>query len=461
MRITMDRFLNLLGCSALSLVFLAACAQLPAATLQQQVSEDGCLKYQDPKTVALQKKFRHPALDKGCVACHLDCRAPSPKGDGRQMPAYYLKANEPGLCLECHAAMKKDLAPAHDNQPLGQVKCSGCHDPHAANLPKRIPDFSHGPYGARLCSACHPAPVNGKVQLTAADTDSLCYKCHTEKRQGGAKNQHPPFSQSNGSCVECHDPHAANRKYFLKKPDRVLCLGCHDSNAQRITGQPSSQNQSGKPKLINLSSKHVHEPVGLSCLVCHNAHSSDFPKGLRAPVYDLCMGCHGADAEKITGSSQPFSLFDGQVTLPAKPFEKLTQLDLSSKYLHEPVGKSCVFCHDAHASDFSKELHAPVDDVCISCHGADAPKIVQSSQPFPLFDGQVILPPKAFEQLRYLELTPDGKGHPTMNHPIHGPATADKAELNCLTCHTPHSTSSDPHFLVTDKKSLCLHCHKT
>ena len=82
-----------------------------------------------------------------------------------------------------------------------------------------------------------------------------------------------------------------------------------------------------KAQYLKLTSKHVHEPAKKSCLICHDAHASEFPKELRAPVRDLCMDCHGPNSEKIVQSSQPFPLFGGLVSLPPKTFEKLTYLD--------------------------------------------------------------------------------------------------------------------------------------
>ena len=211
---------------------------------------------------------------------------------------------------------------------------------------------------------------------------------------------------------------------------------------------------------LKLSSKHVHEPAGKSCLLCHDAHGSEFPKELRAPVRDLCMNCHGANSEKMVQSNQAFPLFNGRVSLPPRTFEKLTYLELSNKYVHEPANVSCAFCHDAHASDYPAELYAPVQDVCLACHGSNAERIIRSDQPFPLLGGRVILPPKTFKTLTMLNLVNDQFGHPTSDHPVYAPATADRPELSCVTCHDPHSISTGPKLLVANQQALCARCHK-
>jgi predicted CXXCH cytochrome family protein len=469
MKMDLHGFLSLFGQSARILVILACFAWAQAGSLQEAVTKKGCSQYQDPKTIEPLKKFKEPAMDKGCVVCHLDCDKLT-EAEKKEPPEYYLKAKEPALCLECHSASSKnispaakDLSPAHDKQPLGKSRCTGCHDPHSSDTPKLLLKFSHGPYAARLCSACHPAPVDGKVGLTAANVDLLCYDCHANFKgeMAGAGSRHKLLSQSNRSCIECHDPHAANQEYHLKKPAQELCVSCHDEPPKQTTQGDALLLTSNDTDLqyLKLSSKYVHEPARKSCLICHDAHASQFPKELRVSMHDLCMDCHGPNSEKIVQSSQPFPLFSGLVSLPPRTFEKLKLFELSGKYVHEPVNISCAFCHDAHASDYSAELNAPVTDLCLACHGANGIRLIRSTEPFPLFDGKVTVPPKTFKQITVLNLVKGVLGHPTARHPVLVAATKDKAELNCVTCHHPHSASTGPKLLASDKKATCEKCH--
>ncbi len=456
-------FCGLIGQSARILIILACFASAQAGQLQEAVIKDGCSKYQDPKSIEPLKKYVEPAMKQGCVVCHLDCNRLSPANQ-KEPPDYYLKAKEPALCLECHASSGKDLAPAHNNQPLGKSKCTGCHNPHSSDIPKILLKFSHGPYAARLCSACHPAPVDGEVGLTAANVDSLCYNCHAnfKAEMAGAGSRHKLLSQSNRSCMECHDPHAANQEYDLKKPAQELCVSCHDEPPkQTAQGDAPLMTAAGTDlQYLKLSSKYVHEPARKSCLICHDAHASQFPKELRVSMHDLCMDCHGPNSEKIVQSSQPFPLFNGLVSLPPRTFEKLKLFELSGKYVHEPVNVSCAFCHDAHASDYPEELYAPVTDLCLACHGINGIRLVRSNEPFPLFDGKVSVPPKTFDQITVLNLKNGRFGHPTAGHPVWVAATKDKAELNCNTCHASHSASTGPKLLANDKKATCQKCHE-
>jgi predicted CXXCH cytochrome family protein len=454
---------RLVGQSARILIILVCFASAQAASPQEAVIKRGCSDYQDPKTIAPLKKFVEPAMDKGCVACHLDCSQLSP-AEQKEPPAYYLKAKEPALCMECHSTSGKDLSPAHDKQPLIKSKCTGCHDPHSSDTPKLLLKFSHGPYAARLCSGCHPAPVDGKVGLTAANVDSLCYDCHAnfKAEMAGAGSRHKLLSQSDRSCMECHDPHAANQEYHLKKPAQELCVSCHDEPPKQTDQRVKSPPEFEIPNIqyLKLSSKYAHEPAKKSCLICHDAHASQFPKELRVSMRDLCMDCHGPNSEKIVQSNQPFPLFNGLVSLPPKTFEKLKLFELSGKYVHEPVNVSCAFCHDAHASDYQAELYAPVTDLCLACHGTNGIRLIRSNEPFPLFDGKVSVPPKSFAQMTVLRLKGGRFGHPTVDHPVYVAATPDKAELNCVTCHASHSSPTGPKLLANDKKATCEKCHE-
>jgi predicted CXXCH cytochrome family protein len=462
--------------SAIGMLILAFAGVSVKVGMVQDEKQDimeRCRIYQDPKSIEPLKKVRHPALDKGCAACHLDCSKISAIGEKQPLLPYFLKEKEPGLCLECHTPDKYDLPATHDNQPLGEAKCSGCHDAHSANQPKRLPDFSHGPYDARLCSACHPAPLDGKVRLTAANANALCYGCHEELKTeiDSAKSRHKLLSQSDTACLECHDPHASNQRYILKKPTRDLCISCHDENAEKANrarqsappadGQGGAQGDQPEKQYLKLSSKHVHEPVRESCTICHKAHASNFSMELRASVNDVCMSCHGANAEKIIQSEVPFPLFGGQVSLRPNAFSKVTFLDLSAKYVHEPVRTSCVYCHDAHASQYQGELYEGVHDLCLACHGVNADEIVRGSKPVDLFDGRVTVPPKTFSKLSPLLSVKDGMtGHPILKHPIYKPATANEPELNCLTCHHSHISTTSSQLLVKSKDVLCSECHK-
>jgi predicted CXXCH cytochrome family protein len=197
--------------------------------------------------------------------------------------------------------------------------------------------------------------------------------------------------------------------------------------------------------------------------LCHDPHASEFTKELIAPVYDLCMGCHGENAETILNSTEPFPFLNGLRSLPPKSYKELPYLDLNAEYVHEPVRTSCVFCHEAHSSKNEKIIYAPLNELCLACHNdSNAERILRSNRPFPLFDGKVQLPPGVFEKLSEIHLVKGGRvGHPLQNHPVYIPKTETEPEFNCLTCHTSHaSTTGLQRWKDKDRSSLCMECHE-
>jgi len=163
--------------------------------------------------------------------------------------------------------------------------------------------------------------------------------------------------------VECHDAHATNQKYFLKKPELDLCNRCHLN--------------------ITAGMKYVHDPVRVSCIFCHDAHASDIPNDLHAPVHELCLSCHGENADRIKFISEPVLLFEGRVRLRQDSFERMKPLRLSKDGkghptdghpVYVPAGKNkpelnCLSCHYAHAdANSSKLLKTSVQSLCLRCH---------------------------------------------------------------------------------------------
>jgi predicted CXXCH cytochrome family protein len=340
-------------------------AQAPAAPA---AAGPACLKCHAPIERAMQRKFKHAAVDMGCDSCHVNHRAAGAASDKK---AHYLSEEQPALCLTCHDAKDKQIVAAHRGQPFEKAACTGCHDPHASDGAKLTPARAHGPYEARQCGGCHQNPAaDGKIVLTAGSASGLCFTCHDEfkKKFEGAPSKHTLLAADPNSCRDCHTPHASARGSFLKKSEAALCNDCH------------------------------------------------------------------------------------------------AELTAGKKYVHQPVGMSCTFCHDPHASNAKKNLYAAGNDLCLACHGPKAGEIVSAKAPVGLFDGRVKVAPGAFEDLRYLNLSPDGKlGHPFPKHPVRVDPGADKPEITCITCHLPHAANGGRQLLVTETSNsakLCVRCHK-
>jgi predicted CXXCH cytochrome family protein len=94
-------------------------------------------------------------------------------------------------------------------------------------------------------------------------------------------------------CTVCHNPHAANAASLLVDPVGKLCTSCHEKQS------------SGKHVMAGFSTGDDHplrgraDPVRtsreLSCVSCHNPHSSSQQKlfvNEQAGTDSVCRQCH-------------------------------------------------------------------------------------------------------------------------------------------------------------------------
>jgi len=205
---------------------------------------------------------------------------------------------------------------------------------------------------------------------------------------------------------------------------KALCVTCHDDQA----------------KLIE-TAKVQHPGAAGDCTDCHNPHASKQPGLPKTTAVNICLGCH-SDLE-----------------------------DLRKKAVHhQPAfGQGCATCHAPHGGENDHLLRAKGNTLCMECHGPDArPQKLDTEHVLTIFDGKVKLPEDYYQKnkvailpLRY------GLGHPVMGHPVQDlmdpeNPTKVKTQLNCLTCHQPHS-STQAGLLVKDQANnmaFCDTCHK-
>lgn len=206
-------------------------------------------------------KFREPAksvhaiLAAGCQTCHKPVEG---KKHPEQKGSITLAQPLPGLCFECHKKEKFEGKYGHTNVGM----CLFCHNPHVSK------------YG----------------NLLKEDVPDICYSCHG-KAQFTKKDVHPIVVIPNG-CLLCHDPHANNNQNLLLQPTIFdLCTSCHSEqrNGMHISGNENlgiGENihpVKGVPDPSNPSKE-------LTCISCHNPHSSDFIKLFVQKK--LCIRCH-------------------------------------------------------------------------------------------------------------------------------------------------------------------------
>lgn len=275
------------------ILFLFIFSLLPSETFSAE--ENPCLachvKLKEPS------KSVHAVLKSGCQSCHILVEG---KNHPEQKDSIKLAQDVPGLCYGCHdkAGFKgKSLHP-----PLISGTCTACHNPHQSNLEKLlvhdIPGLCynchneskfrgrsvHAPVG--LCLRCHNAHASNFSKILLSDSPQLCYTCH-DKTLFTKKYVHVVATIPNG-CNLCHKGHVSDNPYLLLKPIVELCTTCHKGQEKGmhivapfagaithpVTGMPDPSNSKRD----------------LSCVSCHNPHSSNFAKLF--PLAIICTKCH-------------------------------------------------------------------------------------------------------------------------------------------------------------------------
>jgi predicted CXXCH cytochrome family protein len=154
-----------------------------------------------------------------------------------------------------------------------------------------------------------------------------------------------------------------------------------------------------------LDVKHSALQMSKSCVRCHNAHSSERPKLLKADSTQLCVYCHSGIQNK---------------------------LDNPSNIVHPALKMGCQSCHSSHGSNNKKLLKNNVNDLCYTCH--DKVK----------FSGDHVSP-----------------GHPVGGKP--DPMYPEK-DLSCISCHKPHVSVNKKLLRYNFKQkpydgTICSVCH--
>ena len=333
------------------------------------VDEGSALCYGCHKSVTKKKKFTHAPLKdkkKPCLRCH-DAHSTASK--------HLIKAKTAtDQCLECHT----DLAKGPRYHKSGDVKeCGSCHTPHASNVGKLLrtappelcfschKDIKQGAASARYmhgplavgCNPCHDShrPVTGVGGLKKGGA-GLCVACHEHfEPTVSAMSKHHSKLLTENDCRRCHNPHFSDRKFFLIKPARQLCLDCHRAELKTKSGR--------KIKAMEPLAKetNLHAPLAKDgCGGCHQPHGNEqfgflrksypgtFYSSYKPETYALCFDCHkpslAADSRTATAT-------------------KFRNGNLNLHYLHvnKPgKGRTCRACHAAHGT---QNTHMLTDSV--------------------------------------------------------------------------------------------------
>lgn len=273
-------------------------SSLQIAHQNQPFEKADCLSCHDPHQSyrpKLMQRFVHPPFDdKQCEVCH------QPAKDGKVV---LTQAGAKEVCLTCHSDEVTKIENAKVPHPGAMGDCTDCHSPHAGVSPGLL----------------RPDPV------------SACLSCHSDRAEEAKKHvlHEPAFKQG---CATCHEPHGGENKHLLRVKDvNALCLECHGPDAPRPVrleerhlltifdgkvrlpedalkkvpilplrygiGHPTK----GHP-VTNAFDTKTKKAVAITCLTCHQPHSSAKP-GLLVRDQEnnmaFCKRCHGEGTLKL------------------------------------------------------------------------------------------------------------------------------------------------------------------
>jgi len=215
---------------------------------------------------------------------------------------------------------------SHQTRAIADADCSTCHDPHASGREGLLRTNQHAPFASGSCETCHD-DLGASTDFAVTGTTDLCQRCHR-----GTKEFETALFRHNleeeGSCNQCHNPHASNVDALLTAEPSVMCANCHFDEPERE-----------KPKAAYMT----HD--SMNCLECHVPHGANNANYLISPDGDFCRPCH----EQAHAVTHPV----GPEVIDARTGEPVT----------------CLSCHQLHGAEFDWYLPLdPARDLCIQCH---------------------------------------------------------------------------------------------
>lgn len=121
---------------------------------------------------------------------------------------------------------------AYTHSPYRTGDCGGCHDPTSGGVVRTTQEglcrschpgipggarYVHGPVAVQDCLFCHHPHGSMQPKVLLAEATELCLRCH-DRADLGDEPHHRALEQS--SCIDCHDAHSGDNRFFLKRRDR-------------------------------------------------------------------------------------------------------------------------------------------------------------------------------------------------------------------------------------------------
>ena len=241
------------------------------------------------------------SLPESCAVCHelIDTETVQPVGIKRQLGCVTCHQtiidkgavkHGPTINWECMSCHQKSVDPVRVGFPaIGtQELCLTCHQQEKEWLDKKV---THGPLRLGGCTLCHdPHGDNYKGQLWADGRRELCLSCHSNMEKLIDPNRPVPYVHGiifGSGCLACHDAHATDQHFVLRRPINELCLSCHPTLLLK-GGHPVGRHPVSGPKdLLRPGRRH-------SCTSCHEPHGTAHRYFLIETKQGgkICRGCH-------------------------------------------------------------------------------------------------------------------------------------------------------------------------
>lgn len=318
---------------------------------------------------------------------------------------------------------------------------------------------------AEGCTGCHAALLQRKV-VHAALQKTNCESCHR-----AAPNRV-------GRCKS-----TATSAWILSRPQGDLCKGCHVESE------------------LGAKFKVKHDFRG-RCIECHDAHSSELPRLMRASGRRVCLGCHDVRAGRrevthkidlgkkvVHAALEKRECQDCHDSGHGGPTAKLLRREQPElcygchkrqdqfRYTHTAVRQGeCLECHDVHSSDLPALGKKRREEVCLGCHEVE-PLITRATKHAPVGEGRCLECHQAHGGERPFFVTGSGKDACLKCHGVDAPAgkgavsPAFRVDLSrkfvhaamlkneCGDCHDAGHASDNPRLLKKPPVDLCNGCH--
>lgn len=171
-------------------------------------------------------------------------------------------------------------------------------------------------------------------------------------------------------CQRCHDQY--QKKKYVHAALEKGCAACHPGYGNEAPHRPARARVPGTAAIVAacqecherkwFEGKFVHAPVESdSCLLCHDAHASDYPALGAKPPAALCLDCHDDIGSKphvlagFSGRGHPVGVEPEAARDPLRP------------------GKTfyCGSCHEVHRGAYVRLMHFDLRSsrpYCQECH---------------------------------------------------------------------------------------------